>query len=124
MDGESIGLVSLARIPTVTKPCLKSLFSGTLPVFFEIVENIDESGMTETISSSTATTTDNLLHRLFEQGKKISVYGDDVWTKLFPLKMFYRHDVSFGFNIMVHAFFVYYIQFFYLFLLLLGLYGS
>ena len=103
MDGDSIGFVSLARVPTVTKSCLKSLFSGTLPVFFEIVENIDESGMTETISSSTATSTDNLLQRLAARGKNISVYGDDIWTKLFPIKMFHKHSVTFGFNIMVRG---------------------
>ena len=84
----------------MTKPCLKSIFAGTHPVFFEIVENIDESGVTEKVQSSTATTQDNLLHRL--KGKKnISVYGDDVWSKLFPMSTFYRHDLAFGFNIMV-----------------------
>ena len=84
----------------MTKPCLKSIFAGTHPVFFEIVENIDESGVTEKVQSSTATTQDNLLHRL--KGKKnISVYGDDVWSKLFPMSTFHRHDLAFGFNIMV-----------------------
>lgn len=102
MKGEAVGLVSLARIPTVTKPCLKSIFAGTHPVFFEIVENIDESGVTETMTSSTATTQDNLLRRLHRQGKKISVYGDDVWGKLFPMSTFHRHNLAFGFNIMVH----------------------
>lgn len=101
MNGEAIGLVSLARIPTVTKPCLKSIFSGTHPVFFEIVENIDESGVTETITSSTATTQDNLLWRLKAAGKKLAVYGDDVWGKLFPMSTFHRHHLAFGFNIMV-----------------------
>lgn len=89
----------MARIPTVTKPCLKSIFAGTHPVFFEIVENIDESGVTETVKSSTATAQDNLLQRL--KGKSISVYGDDVWGKLFHMSTFHRHDLAFGFNIMV-----------------------
>jgi predicted AlkP superfamily pyrophosphatase or phosphodiesterase len=101
MKGESIGFVSLARIPTVTKPCLKSIFAGTHPVFFEIVENIDESGVTETVQSSTVTSKDNLLQRLQGNNKKISVYGDDVWGKLFPMSTFHRHDLAFGFNIMV-----------------------
>ena len=101
MKGESVGLVSLARIPTVTKPCLKSIFAGTLPVFFEIVENIDESGVTETVQSSTGATKDNLLQRLKENNKKISVYGDDVWGKLFPMSTFHRHDLAFGFDITV-----------------------
>lgn len=92
--------MSLARIPTVTKPCLKSIFAGTHPVFFEIVENIDESGVTETVQSSTATTQDNLLQRL--KGKRISVYGDDVWGKLFPMSTFHRQELAFGFNIMVY----------------------
>lgn len=101
MNGEAVGLVSLARIPTVTKPCLKSIFAGTQPVFFEIIENIDESGATEAVKSSTATSTDNLLERLKSRGKKLAVYGDDVWGKLFPLDTFHRHDIAFGFNIMV-----------------------
>lgn len=100
---ESVGLVSLSRIPTVTKPCLKSIFTGTLPVFFEIVENIDESGLTSNVKTSTnsASTTDNLLERLHKRGKKLAVYGDDVWSKLFPIDIFHRSEVSFGFNIMV-----------------------
>lgn len=101
MKGEAVGLVALARIPTVTKPCLKSIFAGTQPVFFEIVENIDESGATEAVKSSTGTTQDNLLQRLKRNGKKLAVYGDDVWAKLFPLDTFHRHDLAFGFNIMV-----------------------
>lgn len=101
MEGEAVGLVSIARIPTVTKPCLKSIFAGTHPVFFEIVENIDESGVTETVTSSTSTTQDNLLRRLRAGGKRMAVYGDDVWGKLFPMSTFHRHDLAFGFNIMV-----------------------
>jgi predicted AlkP superfamily pyrophosphatase or phosphodiesterase len=97
LKGEASSIISLARIPTVTKPCLKSIFSGSLPVFFELVENIDESG----VSASVQTIQDNLLTRLHSQGKKISLYGDDVWTKLFPLSMFHRHNVDYGLNIMV-----------------------
>ena len=98
MEGEAIGLVSLARIPTVTKPCLKSIFAGTRPVFFEIVENIDESGVSGTVS--TGTSQDNLLQRLSGKGRRMAVYGDDVWGKLFPMGLFHRHGLSFGFNIM------------------------
>lgn len=98
VDGEAIGLVSLARIPTVTKPCLKSIFAGTHPVFFEIVENIDESGVSGSVS--TGTSQDNLLHRLRGKGRTMAVYGDDVWLKLFPASLFHRHQVVFGFNIM------------------------
>lgn len=101
MDGEALGMVALARIPTVTKPCLKSIFAGTQPVFFEIVENIDESGVTENVHSTTGTSQDNLLQRIKAQGKKLAVYGDDVWSKLFPISTFHRHDLAFGFNIMV-----------------------
>lgn len=97
MKGEALGAVSLARIPTVTKPCLKSIFSGSLPVFFEIVENVDESG----ISASVKTIQDNLLARLHSKGKKICLYGDDVWSKLFPMSMFHRSKVDYGLNIMV-----------------------
>ena len=100
MDGEAIGTIALARIPTVTKPCLKSIFSGSLPAFFELVENIDESGM----STSVQSIPDNLLTRLHLKGKKICLYGDDVWSKLFPMKMFHRSKVDYGLNIMVRYF--------------------
>ena len=118
MNGEAIGLVSLARIPTVTKPCIKSIFAGSQPVFFEIVENIDESGVTETVTSTTGTSQDNLLRRLRASGKTVSVYGDDVWGKLFPMSTFHRHDLAFGFNIMVNLF----ILSCFMFIFILGLY--
>ncbi len=90
-------MVAKARIPTVTKPSLKSIFSGVQPVFFEIVENIDESG----ISTSEKTNQENIISRLHAKGKKICLYGDDVWSKLFPKATFHRSEVDYGLNIMV-----------------------
>lgn len=98
MNDDAVGFVSLARIPTVTSPCLKSILSGSHPVFFELVENIDESGVSGTVS--TGPSQDNLLQRLKRKGKSVAVYGDDIWGKLFPLSLFDRHKLSFGFNIM------------------------
>lgn len=97
MEGTAQGMVAKARIPTVTKSSLKSIFSGIKPVFFEIVENIDESG----ISTSEKSNQDNILSRLHAKGKKICLYSDDVWSKLFPMTMFHRSNVDYGLNILV-----------------------
>ena len=86
------GTIAFARIPTVTKPCFKSILSGSLPEFFELVENVDESG----ISASVQRIQDNLLARLHLKGKKNCLYGEDACSKLFPISMLYLSKVYYG----------------------------
>uniref|UniRef100_A0A336M0F1 CSON006523 protein n=1 Tax=Culicoides sonorensis TaxID=179676 RepID=A0A336M0F1_CULSO len=52
--------------PTVTMPKIKTIISGTVPSFFDVILNL------------------NSVTRLKANNKKIVFYGDNVWTKLFP----------------------------------------
>lgn len=60
--------------PTVTLPRIKSITTGTVPNFIDVVLNL----------GSTRLTIDSLVHQLTQNGRRIVFCGDDTWTKLFP----------------------------------------
>lgn len=62
------------NIPTVTMPSLKSMTTGTVSNFIDIVFNL---GHTEQLS-------DSLLHRVRAKSKQIIFAGDRTWVQLFP----------------------------------------
>ena len=61
-------------IPTVTMPRIKSLMTGTLSNFIDIIRNLGE----------TEQLTDSLLHVLNKHNRIINFAGDRTWTGLFP----------------------------------------
>ncbi|XP_067632875.1 GPI ethanolamine phosphate transferase 2 isoform X2 [Eurosta solidaginis] len=71
------------NIPTVTLPRIKSLTTGTISNFIDIVLNI---GHVEQLS-------DSLLHRLHERNETAVFAGDRTWKNLFP-KQFKRFTAN------------------------------
>uniref|UniRef100_A0A1I8P023 GPI ethanolamine phosphate transferase 2 C-terminal domain-containing protein n=1 Tax=Stomoxys calcitrans TaxID=35570 RepID=A0A1I8P023_STOCA len=68
------------NIPTVTMPRLKTITTGTISNFIDIILNL---GNTEKLS-------DSLLHRANTKGKRTVFAGDQTWMQLFP-DIFLRH---------------------------------
>lgn len=61
-------------IPTVTMPRLKSITTGTISNFIDIVLNLGHISKLD----------DSILHRLAEKNKKSVFAGDRTWIQLFP----------------------------------------
>ncbi|XP_023308547.2 GPI ethanolamine phosphate transferase 2 isoform X1 [Lucilia cuprina] len=61
-------------IPTVTMPRLKSITTGTISNFIDIVLNLGHTSELD----------DSILHRLTEKNKKSVFAGDRTWIQLFP----------------------------------------
>src|SRR3990167_3173275 len=76
MEKRAIGLVGKAKAPTVTLPRLKSLLTGSIPSFYEFVQNFNSPELKA----------DSLIEQFHLQNSNISFYGDDTWLKLFPVK--------------------------------------
>lgn len=70
-------------IPTVTMPRIKSITTGTISNFIDILLNLGHSTKLE----------DSVLHRVFERNKKIVFAGDRTWLQLFP-DIFFRSAVN------------------------------
>lgn len=88
LKGEAIALIAEASSPTATMPRIKSLISGTVPSFLDIVYNFarDVSKFED----------DNLLDLAKNQNKSIVFYGDDTWLLLFPREIFTRCKETFS----------------------------
>lgn len=74
--------------PTVTLPRIKSLTTGRVPQFIDVLLNL---GATQAVS-------DSFLHRAVIKGKRVVFYGDNTWLRVYP-KIFLRSEG-------VHSFFV------------------
>lgn len=71
-----------ARPPTVTLPRIKSIVSGIIPEFIDVLWNFNTTYLKE----------DNFLKQMKLNNKSIVFYGDDTWLKLFDSSYFLRHD--------------------------------
>lgn len=60
--------------PTVTMPRIKSITTGTIPNFIDVVLNLGSSKLN----------IDSLLHQISKGNEKIVFAGDNTWTKMFP----------------------------------------
>lgn len=78
-EGYALGYTAFSTPPTVTLPRLKGLTTGSTPNFLDAVLNIAEED-----TSSTLLGQDNWVWQLHSLGKKIHMFGDDTWIKLFP----------------------------------------
>jgi len=81
--------------PTVTLPRIKALTTGSIPNFLDAILNIAESD-----TSSTLAYQDTWLSQANASGKRIVMYGDDTWIKLFP-GMFSRTEGTSSFFVSV-----------------------
>lgn len=78
-EGSAIGFTAFSNPPTVTLPRLKGITTGSTPNFLDAVLNVVEED-----SSSTLANQDSWVTQLKKAGKRIHMYGDDTWIKLFP----------------------------------------
>lgn len=78
-QGIAIPFTAKASTPTVTLPRLKCLTTGAIPGFLDAIFNIAESD-----SSSTVALQDSWLQQMLIAKKRIHMYGDDTWLRLFP----------------------------------------
>lgn len=78
-DGYALPFTAHSTPPTVTLPRIKGLTTGSTPNFLDAVLNIAEED-----TSSTLADQDNWLIQMKRQGKKLHMFGDDTWIKLFP----------------------------------------
>jgi len=78
-EGTALGFTAYSNPPTVTLPRLKGITTGSTPNFLDAVLNVVEED-----SSSTLANQDSWVTQLKKAGKRIHMYGDDTWIKLFP----------------------------------------
>lgn len=78
-EGHALPFTAYASPPTVTLPRLKGLTTGAASNFLDAVINIAESD-----SASALTNVDSWVKQLEIHNKRIHLYGDDTWIKLFP----------------------------------------
>ncbi|XP_066942759.1 GPI ethanolamine phosphate transferase 2-like [Macrobrachium rosenbergii] len=79
--GKAYGFVLHTATPTVTLPRIKSLVTGSIPGFMDIITNFGAGELVD----------DNLIQRWVDAGKRIHFYGDNTWLSLFP-KQFTKYD--------------------------------
>jgi ethanolaminephosphotransferase len=98
------GFVALAEIPTVTLPRLKAMTAGSSPVFLDLILNFDEKSLaSESIdekggSKMSGFMQENWVRGLKQTGKKLLMFGDDTWLRLYP--------DCFAHSVPTHSFFV------------------
>lgn len=86
-----LGLISIASIPTVTLPRIKSLISGSLPSFMDYFFNLNLFQQKQSLQK---TENDDFVKRFRNKDKKIVFYGDDTWLQLFSPDYFHRINVT------------------------------
>lgn len=78
-ERNAIGYTAFSSPPTVTLPRIKGLTTGSAPNFLDAILNIAEGDTSSTLSNQ-----DSWVSQLLSRGKKINMFGDDTWIKLFP----------------------------------------
>jgi ethanolaminephosphotransferase len=79
-DGSAMPFTANARSPTITMPRIKSITTGSIPSFLDVILNFDEA---DTSSSLAAQDTWIAQMKAKGTGKQL-MFGDDTWLKLFP----------------------------------------
>jgi ethanolaminephosphotransferase len=77
-------------------PRIKAITTGSIPSFVDLILNFDE----EDTSSSLAAQDTWLAQLKATQERKLLMFGDDTWLKLFP-ETFDRHDGTTSFFVSV-----------------------
>ncbi|XP_060972946.1 uncharacterized protein LOC115725084 isoform X1 [Cannabis sativa] len=65
---------AIADPPTTSLQRLKGLTTGGLPTFIDVGNSFGAPAIIE----------DNLIHQLVQNGKRVTMMGDDTWMQLFP----------------------------------------
>ncbi|KAG8353699.1 GPI ethanolamine phosphate transferase 2 [Fusarium venenatum] len=86
-DGSAMPFTANARSPTVTMPRIKSMTTGSIPSFVDLILNFDEGDTSSTLASQDTWLAQIKAHDM----GKLLMYGDDTWLKLFP-NTFDRED--------------------------------
>ncbi len=85
-----------ATSPTITMPRIKAITTGSIPSFLDVILNFAESDTTSNLAHQ-----DTWLAQLkAKPGRKVVMYGDDTWLKLFP-NTFSRADGTSSFFVSV-----------------------
>lgn len=85
-----------ATSPTITMPRVKAITTGSIPSFLDVILNFAESDTTSNLAHQ-----DTWLAQLkAKSGRKLVMYGDDTWLKLFP-NIFSRVDGTSSFFVSV-----------------------
>lgn len=82
----AIGFTAFSTPPTVTLPRIKGLTTGSTPNFLDAILNIAEGDTSSTLAGQ-----DSWVAQIISRGRKINMFGDDTWIKLFP-NMFNETD--------------------------------
>lgn len=77
--GHLVGFTLFSNPPTVTLPRLKGITTGSTPSFLDAILNIAEDDTSSTLGDQ-----DSWIRQLVASDKKIHMFGDDTWIKLFP----------------------------------------
>ncbi|CCJ30652.1 unnamed protein product [Pneumocystis jirovecii] len=91
-SGKAYPYTAYASPPTVTFPRIKALTTGSIPVFLDAVFNIAESNTLSYINQ------DSWPVQIVSKGRKIAMYGDDTWIRLFP-GLFFRSEGTSSFYV-------------------------
>ena len=95
-SGTALPFTAHATAPTVTMPRIKALTTGSIPSFLDLILNFAESDTTSSLVHQ-----DNWLAQLkAKENRKLVMYGDDTWLKLFP-DTFFRYDGTSSFFVSV-----------------------
>ncbi|KAL7750225.1 major facilitator superfamily transporter protein [Sorochytrium milnesiophthora] len=84
-EGHAVPFVAVAKAPTVTKPRLKALTTGSVPSFTDTWQ----FSQSESIEQQ-----DTWLYQFKARGSKMAFYGDDTWLQLFPTTFAYAEGVT------------------------------
>lgn len=92
-ESKIIPLIGKAQAPTVTLPRVKALLSGSVPSFWDFVDNFHSPALKE----------DSLMHQFQSNNWKSCFYGDDTWLRLFPPEdnFFLRYEGTTSFFVAV-----------------------
>ncbi|XP_055376171.1 GPI ethanolamine phosphate transferase 2 [Condylostylus longicornis] len=73
-----------ADAPTVTMPRIKSILTGRTSSFADVIFNLGDQDLN----------TDSLMRQFIAAKKKVVLYGDNTWGKLFPRQVFHRAQLN------------------------------
>lgn len=88
-EGAALPFTTRAHSPTVTLPRVKAMITGSIPGFLDVKANLDSPALKE----------DNVVSRAVSAGRRVLMYGDETWLKLFP-SSFVRSDGTTAFFVL------------------------
>ena len=73
-EGAALPFTTRAHSPTVTLPRIKAMITGAIPGFLDVKANLDSPVLQE----------DSVISKAVAAGRRVLMYGDETWLKLFP----------------------------------------